>query len=125
MNRLVIIHLMDINQKISDHINELTDWRGDLLHELRDLINSTSPELTEDFKWGVPVWTHNGLVCAISSFKDHVKMNFFKGAYLPDPKGLFNSGLDSKQHRSINFSKDTELDKKAVKDLIQAALAHN
>ncbi len=116
---------MNPSEKITAQLDKITDWRGNLLKELRQLINDTAPELTEDFKWGVPVWTHNGLVCAISAFKDHVKINFFKGAYLPDPKKIFNSGLDSKEHRSINFAKDDKLDKAAITELVQAALAYN
>ncbi len=116
---------MNTDEKISANIASYTDWRGVLLTEIRSLINNTSPELTEDFKWGVPVWTCNGLVCAISGFKDHVKMNFFKGAYLPNPDNIFNSGLDSKEHRSINFAKGDVPDKAALVALIQAALAYN
>ncbi len=116
---------MNPSDKITTQLNEVTDWRGEMLKELRQLINETAPELTEDFKWGVPVWTYNGLVCAISAFKDHVKINFFKGVYLPDPKKLFNSGLDSKEHRSINLAKGDELDKPAIRVLIQEAIAYN
>lgn len=116
---------MDLSDMITEKIGSYADWRGDLLKHLRQLINDVTPKLTEDFKWGVPVWTSNGLVCAISAFKDHVKINFFKGAYLPDPKNLFNSGLDSKEHRSINFSKDDVLDKPALKDLVAFAVAYN
>lgn len=115
---------MDASEKITRHIAQYDDWRGELLYELRELINGTEPELTEDFKWGVPVWTHNGLVCAISGFKNHVKINFFKGAYLFDPNKLFNSGLDSKEHRSINFSKDDKLDKTALQALVQEAVSY-
>ncbi len=96
-----------------------------MLRELRQLINETASELKEEFKWGVPVWTHNGLVCAISGFKDHVKINFFKGAYLSDPKKLFNSGLDSKEHRSTNFAQNDKLDKSAIADIIRTAVAYN
>jgi hypothetical protein len=111
--------------QIEEFIDNYGDWRSDMLRELSQLINETAPELEQGFKWGVPVWTSNGLVCAISGFKDHVKMNFFKGAYLPDPKGIFNSGLDSKEHRSINFAKDDKLDKAAIQTLIQEAIAYN
>lgn len=110
---------------ITKLINSYGDWRSERLRELREFINETAPQLKEGFKWAVPVWEHNGLVCAISGFKDHVKINFFKGAYLPDPKGLFNSGLDSKDHRSINLSKDDKIDKPGLKDLILAAIALN
>src|SRR5882762_3379059 len=116
---------MDASDKITEHINSYNDWRGDLLKELRQLIDETAPKLKEDFKWGVPVWANNGLVCAISGFKDHVKMNFFKGAHLPDAKKLFNSGLDSKEHRSINFSQGDKLNTPAIRELIQAAVAYN
>lgn len=116
---------MNSSDKITEYITSFDDWRGEMLKELRQLINETAPELTEDFKWNVPVWTHNGLVCAISAFKEHVKINFLKGAHLPVPQNMFNSGLDSKQHRSINFTKDDKLDKSALKQLIQAAATYN
>ncbi len=111
--------------KVATHINAYHDWRGDRLRELRQLIKDSAPQLQEDFKWGVPVWTHNGLVCAISGFKDHVKFNFFKGAYLPDPNKQFNSGLDSKEHRSINFAQADQINKPAIKQLILDAIALN
>lgn len=117
--------VMHTSSKINEYIESFGDWRGDRLKELRQLINETAPELTEDFKWSVPVWTHNGLVCAISAFKDHVKINFLKGAFLDVPQSRFNSGLDSKMHRSVNFSKDDKLNKEALKELIQKATAHN
>lgn len=116
---------MNATDKIDDKIARYDDWRGERLKELRQLINETAPELTEDFKWNTAVWTHNGLVCAISGFKEHVKFNFFKGAYLPDPNNLFNSGLDSKEHRSINLAQANKLDKPALKELIRAAIAYN
>ena len=116
---------MDVSDKITEKIEKYGDWRSDMLRELRRLINETAPELSEDFKWNVPVWIHNGLVCAISGFKDHVKINFFKGAYLPDPDNLFNSGLDSKEHRSINYSENDQLDKKAIAEIILDAVAYN
>lgn len=116
---------MDVSEKVTKSIESYNDWRGELLKELRALINETAPELTEDLKWGVPVWTYKGLVCAISAFKDHVKMNFFKGAYLPDPKGIINGGQDSKEHRSINLSQGDKLDTAAIKELLLAAVAYN
>jgi hypothetical protein len=117
--------IMHTSNKISEYVESFDDWRGERLKELLQLINEAAPELTEDFKWGVPVWTHNGMVCAISAFKDHVKINFFKGAYLSDTHKVFNSGLDSKEHRSVNFSKDDELNKTALKELTQAAVGYN
>ena len=71
------------------------DWRGEMLSQLRTLIGEADPDLTEEWKWNTPVWTHNGMVCAISAFKDHVKINFFQGAQLPDPHKLLNAGMDS------------------------------
>lgn len=116
---------MNTSDKVSEYINSFSDWRGELLSELRRLINEASPEMTEDFKWNVPVWTHNGLVLAISAFKDHVKINFLKGVHLPDPAGLINSGFDSKEHRSINYFKTYELNKPALQELIKSAAANN
>ncbi|MES2970964.1 MAG: DUF1801 domain-containing protein [Patescibacteria group bacterium] len=116
---------MDTSEKINERISSYGDWRSDRLRELRKLVNEAAPELIEDFKWGVPVWTYNGMACAISGFKDHVKINFFKGAYLSDPKKLFNSGLDSKEHRSINFARNDKLDRSAIADLVRSAIAYN
>jgi hypothetical protein len=76
---------------------------------LRELIHEADPDLTEEWKWNTAVWTHNGNVCAVGAFKDHIKLNFFKGASLPDPYGLFNSGLDAKASRSIDLMRATLL----------------
>lgn len=116
---------MDQSDKISEYINSLNDWRGELLKVLRQLINESDPELIEEFKWNVPVWTYKGLVVAISAFKDHVKVNFLKGAFLDVPNSKFNSGFESKMHRSINFNKDDMLDQTALKELAQKAKAYN
>lgn len=116
---------MQPSDKVTEYINSFDDWRGELLRELRQLINQTAPELAEDFKWSVPVWTHNGLVCAISAFKDHVKINFLKGAFLDVPQNMFNSGLDSKMHRSINYKHGDKPDKLTLQKLIKAAVAYN
>lgn len=110
--------------QVEEHIASYGDWRSERLNELLQLIDETAPELKQEFKWGVPVWSSNGLVCAISGFKDHVKMNFFKGAYLPDPAKVFNSGMDSKEHRSINLAQGDKLNKAAIKELIIAAVAY-
>jgi hypothetical protein len=116
---------MDTSDKIDEKIAQYDDWRGERLKELRQLINETSSELSEEFKWNTAVWTHKGLVCAISGFASHVKINFFKGAYLPDPDNLFNSGLDSKEHRSINLGENDKLNKSAVAQLLKDAVAYN
>lgn len=86
-------------QLITNHIAELADWRGKLLARLRKLILETDREAIEEWKWGTPVWSHNGNVVAVGAFKDHLKLNFFQGAALPDPRALFNAGLDAKATR--------------------------
>jgi len=121
--RGILIFVTDSNE-VDDYISSYSDWRGDKLKELRQLISEAGPELTEDFKWGVPVWTYNGLIGAISAFKDHVKINFFKGIYFSD-QSHFNSGLESKEHRSINFSDSDKIDATVIKKLVRAAVEHN
>ena len=113
------------SQEIDKFINELTDWRGKWIAKFRALILKTAPEVTEDWKWGVPVWAYKGNVVASGVFKDHVKLNFFKGASLPDPKGLFNAGLDAKATRAIDISENQKIDEAALKELIRAAVALN
>lgn len=115
---------MTATDQVTQYMNSFDDWRGDLLKELRQLIDESAPEMSEDFKWSVPVWTHNGLVLAISAFKDHVKINFFKGVYLPDPQGIINAGLDSKEHRSIDFQQGDKINKPALTHLIRSASAY-
>ena len=113
------------SQHIDNFIKELTDWRGAWIAKFRALILKTAPEVTEDWKWGVPVWAYKGNVLASGVFKDHVKLNFFKGASLPDPKGLFNAGLEAKATRAIDISEGEKLDEAALKELIRAAVAYN
>jgi hypothetical protein len=113
------------SQLITNQIAGLGDWRGALLARLRKLILEADPNITEEWKWGTAVWTNNGLVCSASAFKDHVKLNFFKGASLKDSKGLFNAGLDAKATRAIDFSEGSSLDTSALKDLIRSAVAYN
>ncbi len=113
------------SQKIDNQIKELTDWRGKLLARLRKLILETAPEITEDWKWETAVWTCKGNVVASGAFKDHVKLNFFKGASLPDPKKLFNAGLEAKATRAIDFIENDTVNEAALKDLIRAAVALN
>jgi len=113
------------SELISNQIAELSDWRGDMLARLRRLIREAAPDATEEWKWGTAVWSQNGLVCGANAFKDHVKLNFFEGAALKDPKGLFNSGLDAKATRAIDFRKGDNIDEAALKDLIHSAVAYN
>jgi hypothetical protein len=116
---------MTASRLISNHIAELVDWRGKMLARLRKLILKTAPDMTEEWKWGTAVWSQDGLVCSAGAFKDHVKLNFFKGASLKDPKDLFNSGLDAKATRAIDFIKGDNIDESALKDLIRTAVVHN
>jgi hypothetical protein len=113
------------SQKIDNQIKELTDWRGKLLARLRKMILETAPEITEDWKWDTAVWVCKGNVVAGGVFKDHVKLNFFKGAVLPDPNGLFNAGLEAKATRAIDISEGDNIDETALKGLIRAAVAFN
>jgi len=113
------------SQLITNQIAELADWRGKLLARLRKLIHEADPDITEEWKWGTAVWSHKGNVVAIGAFKDHVKLNFFKGASLKDPKGLFNAGLEAKATRAIDFSAGDKINASALKDLIRDAVAHN
>ena len=112
-------------QHMDQAIKELPDWRGKLIARLRKLIHEASPELTEDWKWDTPIFASKGNVVAIGAFKDHVKLNFFKGAALADPKKLFNAGLDAKASRSIDLSEDSKIDETALKELIRQAVTLN
>jgi hypothetical protein len=116
---------MNPTELIDKQIADLGDWRGETLARLRQLIHAAAPEITEEWKWGTGVYTQKGLVCAASAFKDHAKLNYFKGAALEDPKGLFNAGLDAKAIRSIDFHQGDVLEETALQDLIRAAVAYN
>jgi hypothetical protein len=113
------------SQLITNQIAELADWRGKTLARLRQLILAADPDITEEWKWGTAVWSHKGNVVAVGAFKDHLKINFFKGASLKDPKGLFNAGLDAKATRAIDFHEGDDINESALKELIRAAVALN
>ena len=112
-------------QQITNHIAELADWRGTMIAQLRQLILDTDPAMVEEWKWGTPVWSHQGNVVAAGAFKDHVKLNFFKGAVLHDPAYLFNAGLDAKATRAIDIYEGDALNQPALQELIRAAVAQN
>jgi hypothetical protein len=112
-------------QHIDHYLSGLNDWRGSMIARLRRLILEAAPELTEEWKWDTPVWSYKGNVVAAGVFKDHVKLNFFKGASLEDPQGLFNAGLDAKATRAIDIAEADEIHESALKDLVRAGVAHN
>lgn len=113
------------SQHIDRYIQEHADWRGKMLARLRKLIRESAPELTEEWKWGSPIFAHKGNVLSTGAFKDHVKLNFFKGASLKDPKKLFNAGLEAKGSRGIDLYEGEEIDESDLKDLIREAVEFN
>ncbi|HWS65740.1 MAG TPA: DUF1801 domain-containing protein [Steroidobacteraceae bacterium] len=111
---------------IDARIKELDDWRGKTLSHARALIKQADPEVVEEWKWGgVPVWSHDGLICTGETYKSVVKLTFSKGASLKDPSRLFNSSLEGNARRAIDFHQGDEIDEDAFKTLIRAAVALN
>jgi hypothetical protein len=114
------------SQLIDERIEELDDWRGDVLSRLRSLVKEADPDIVEEWKWrGVPVWSHDGIVCTGETYKNYVKMTFAKGAALPDSSGLFNSSLEGNTRRAIDFHEDEAIDEEALKALVRAAVSLN
>jgi hypothetical protein len=114
------------SQLIDGRIRELGDWRGERLAQIRALIKQVDPEVVEEWKWrGVPTWYHDGMVCTGETYKKVVKVTFAKGASLEDASGLFNSSLEGNTRRAIDFHEDDEIDEKAFKALIRAAMDLN
>lgn len=110
---------------IDARIAELGDWRGETLARLRALVKEADPDVVEEWKWRVPVWSHDGILCTGETYKSAVKMTFAKGAALDDPSGLFNASLDGNTRRAIDFREGEKIDAKALKALIRAAVALN
>ena len=116
---------------IDERIRELGDWRGRALSKVRGIIRDADPDIVEEWKWvkatnpGTPVWSHNGGICTGESYKNVVKLTFFKGAALSDPSGLFNSSLDGKVRRAIDIKEDDKINDGALKRLIREAVALN
>lgn len=110
---------------IDERIKELDDWRGAMLSRIRTLIKAADPEVVEEWKWRVPVWSHDGLICTGEAYKQVVKMTFPHGAALEDPSGLFNSSLEGNTRRAIDFHEGDKIDAKALKNLIRAAVKRN
>ena len=111
---------------IDARINELNDWRGRKLAEIRAIIHEADPEVVEEWKWrGVPVWSHSGIICTGETYKAVVKMTFAKGASLEDPSGLFNASLEGNTRRAIDVHEDDKIDAKALKALVHSAITLN
>ena len=110
---------------IDARIRELDDWRGKALSRVRALIKQADPDVVEEWKWNVPVWSHDGLICTGEAYKSVVKLTFARGAAVADPSGLFNSSLDGKVRRAIDVREGDDIDEAAFKTLIRAAAALN
>jgi hypothetical protein len=114
------------SQLIDARIKELGDWRGKMLGRLRALIKQADPDVVEEWKWrGVPVWSHDGLICTGETYKSVVKMTFAKGAALKDPSSLFNSSLEGNTRRAIDFHEGDKINEEALKTLVRAAVTLN
>jgi hypothetical protein len=110
---------------IDARIRELNDWRGSMLSRLRALVKAADPEVVEEWKWSVPVWSHHGLICTGETYKKAVKLTFARGAALKDPSKLFNSSLEGNTRRAIDFHEGGAIDERAFKTLIRAAVTLN
>ena len=122
---------MDASEQIDKRIKELDDWRGATLSRVREIIKAADPDIVEEWKWvkatnpGTPVWSHDGGICTGETYKEVVKLTFFKGAALDDPSGLFNSSLGGNVRRAIDIRQSDEIDEGALKNLIREAVALN
>jgi hypothetical protein len=112
-------------KQIDVYISSLPEWQSALVAQFRAIVIAVKPEITEEWKWSTPVWSHNGLVCACGVFKDHLRLNFFQGARLPEFKAIFNSGLDAKVSRGVVLKQGDILDTAGLSRLISAATALN
>jgi hypothetical protein len=116
---------MNPSEQIDARIKELGDWRGEMLGRLRAIIKAADPQVVEEWKWNVPVWSHDGLICTGETYKSAVKMTFAKGASLKDPSRLFNSSLEGNTRRAIDFHEGDKINERALKALIRAAVTLN
>jgi hypothetical protein len=121
----------DASRRIDERIAELGDWRGQTLSRVRAIIKEADPDVIEEWKWakasspGIPVWSHDGGICTGETYKEVVKLTFFKGASLSDPQGLFNSSLEGRVRRAIDFREHDKINKAALKKLVREAVALN
>jgi hypothetical protein len=113
------------SELISKRIAELADWRGKTLGRMRKLVKQADPDVVEEWKWGIPVWSHDGIICTGETYKTHVKLTFAKGASLKDPARLFNSSLEGNVRRAIDIHQGEEVDESTFKALIRQAIALN
>ena len=113
------------SQSITARIAELDDWRGETLRRIRAIIRKAVPGIVEEWKWNIPVWSHDGIVCTGETYKKAVKLTFAKGAFLEDPSGLFNSSLEGATRRAIDIHEDEKIDARALAALLRAAVALN
>jgi len=113
------------SERIDARIEELGGWRGKMLARLRAVVKAADPDVVEEWKWDVPVWSRDGILCTGEAYKSVVKMTFAKGASLADPSGLFNASLEGSTRRAIDFREGDKVDEKALKALVRAAIARN
>jgi len=126
MNKKSLKSADSASRLIDAKIQELGDWRGEMLSRLRNLIRQADPEIVEEWKWrGTPVWSHKGLICTGETYKTVVKLTFASGAFLDDPSGLFNSSLEGRLRRAIDFREGDKVNERAFKNLIRSAVAFN
>ena len=125
MNKSAEPKAKSASKMIDARIEELDDWRGEMLSRLRVLMKEADPEIVEEWKWSVPVWSKDGLICTGETYKSAVKMTFAKGAALKDPSGLFNSSLEGNTRRAIDFHEGDKINEKALKALVRAAVTLN
>ncbi len=125
MKRTVVSEGQSVAELISNRIEELGDWRGKTLARMRKLIKEADKDVVEEWKWGIPVWSHDGILCTGETYKKVVKLTFAKGASLKDPEGLFNSSMEGKVRRALDISEGDEVDAAAFKALVREAVAVN
>jgi hypothetical protein len=125
MKRTVASEGQSVAELISNRIEELGDWRGKMLGRMRTLIKEADKDVVEEWKWGIPVWSHDGILCTGETYKKVVKLTFAKGASLKDPTGLFNSSLEGKVRRAMDIREGEEVDAAAFKALVREAVAVN
>jgi hypothetical protein len=113
------------SERIDARIAELGGWRGKVLARLRAVVKAADPDVVEEWKWDVPVWSHDGILCTGEAYKSVVKMTFARGASLADPSRIFNASLEGNTRRAIDFREGDKVDEKALKALVRAAVAHN